>query len=117
MNNNISSEYGKIKIHRRVFRQIAETAASEVKGVVAVGWGCYGAWEKFLKFFSIAGTKVCLESEPRIVIPIAVVWDVDITNVAYEVQKKIISQMLASLNIESLIVDVKVKRVERRKSS
>jgi uncharacterized alkaline shock family protein YloU len=113
VNRNISSEYGQIKIHRRVIIQIAETAARQIKGVKAVGWECYGAWRGILKFFNFAGTRVKFENEIKIVMPVIVVWEENIVDVAYEIQKKIISHMLNSLNIDSLIVDVKVKKVER----
>lgn len=111
MNKDISSEYGKIKIHRRVIRQIAEAAARQIKGVTAVGWGCY-RFGKLLKFFNFAGTRVILEAEMRIVVPIVISWEENIVDVAYEVQKKIITQILNGLNIDSLNVDIKVKRVE-----
>lgn len=113
MNRKISSEYGQIRIHRRVIRQISETAASQIQGVKAVGWGCYGPWATVFKFFNMAGTRVIFGNELKIIIPIAVVWDANIVDIAYEVQKQIITHMLSGLNIDSLTVDVKVKRVER----
>jgi uncharacterized alkaline shock family protein YloU len=113
MSGNINSEYGKIKIHKRVLIQIAETAARQVKGVKLVGWECYGKWGKILKFFAFAGTRVYFENEINVVIPVGIIWEENIVDVAYEVQKKVIFHMLNSLNVESLRVDVKVKRVER----
>jgi len=113
MNRKISSEYGQIKIHRRVIRQIAETAARQIAGVKAAGWDCYGHWGVILKFFNTAGTIVIFGNELKIIIPVVVAWNVNIVDVAYEVQKEIITHMLSGLNIDSLTVDVKVKRVER----
>ncbi|MDP2922753.1 MAG: Asp23/Gls24 family envelope stress response protein [Candidatus Omnitrophota bacterium] len=113
MSRNISSEYGQIKIHRRVVVQIAETSARQISGVKRVGWECYGMWKGILKFFNLAGTRVSQENELRIVIPVTIVWKENIVDVAYEIQKKIISQMLDSLNIDTVVIDVKVKRVER----
>ncbi|MEI8350380.1 MAG: Asp23/Gls24 family envelope stress response protein [Candidatus Omnitrophota bacterium] len=113
MNRKISSEYGQIKIHRRVIRQIAETAARQIAGVKAAGWDCYGYWALVLKFFNAAGTRVVFGNQLKIVIPVVVVWNTNIVDIAYEVQKEIITHMLNGLNIDSLTVDVKVKRVER----
>ncbi|MFA6280949.1 MAG: Asp23/Gls24 family envelope stress response protein [Candidatus Omnitrophota bacterium] len=113
MNRNVNSEYGQIKIHRKVLVQVAETAARQVKGVEAVGWACYGWLGPILRFFNWAGTRVKFENEIRIVIPITVFWEVNIVDLAYEVQKKIITQMLNGLNIDSVSVDVKVKKVKR----
>lgn len=112
MNRNVSSEYGQIKIHRRVIRQIAEAAAKQIKGVKLVGWECY-RFSRLLKFFNFAGTRVIFDNEMRIVVPVVIVWEENIVDVAYEIQKRIITQMLNSLNIDSLSVDIKVKRVER----
>jgi uncharacterized alkaline shock family protein YloU len=36
-----------------------------------------------------------------------------VVDVAYEIQRSIISQILDSLNIDTVTVDVKVKKVER----
>jgi uncharacterized alkaline shock family protein YloU len=114
MDRNVTSEYGPIKIHRKVVRQVAEVAASNVKGVRAVGWECYGRFKgAILKFFNIAGTKVNLEKEIRVVIPITVAWGENLVDVACEVQKKIIFHMLNDLSIEAISVGVKIKRVER----
>jgi uncharacterized alkaline shock family protein YloU len=108
----ISSEYGQIKIHRKVIVQIAEAAAKEISGVKRVGWQCYGAWRAILKFFNMAGTRVSQENELRIVIPVTIVWKENLVDVAYEIQRRVISAMLDSLNIDMVTVDVKVKRVE-----
>lgn len=112
MNRNVSSEYGQIKIHRKVLTQIAESAARQIDGVKLVGWECYGPWKNILKFFNLAGTRISQENELKIVIPVTVTWKVNIVDVAYEIQRNIISQMLDSLNIESVTVDVKVKKVQ-----
>jgi uncharacterized alkaline shock family protein YloU len=112
LNKNISSEYGQIKIHRRVIVQLAETTARSLEGVKAVGWECYGPWKKILKFFSLAGTQVSQENELRIVIPVTINWQANIVDVAYQIQQNIISRMFDSLNIDAVTVDVKVKRVE-----
>ncbi|MDD5194479.1 MAG: Asp23/Gls24 family envelope stress response protein [Candidatus Omnitrophica bacterium] len=114
MDRNISSEFGQIKIHRKVIRQVAEAAAASVKGVRCVGWQCYG-WFRggFLRFFAMAGTRVRLEKEMKIIVPITVAWGENVVDVACEVQKKVIYHMLNNLNIESLVVDVKIKKVER----
>lgn len=113
MNRNISSEYGQIKIHRKVIIQIAETAARQIEGVKAVGWECYGYWKGFLKFFNLAGTCVSQENELKITIPVTINWKTNIVDAAYEIQQNIITQMLDSLNIDAVTVDVKIKRVER----
>jgi uncharacterized alkaline shock family protein YloU len=113
MSRSMSSEYGQIKIHKRVYIQIAETAARQVKGVCGVGWECYGKIGKLLKFFGAAGTRVFFDKELNIIIPVSITWDENIVDIAYEVQKKIIFHALKSLNIEALRVDVKVKRAER----
>lgn len=113
MNRNVNSEYGQIKIHRKVIVQVAETAARQVKGVEAVGWGCYGWLGSILKFFNWAGTRVKFENEIKIIIPVIIFWELNIVDVAYEIQKKIITHMLNGLNIDSVSVDVKVKKVKR----
>jgi uncharacterized alkaline shock family protein YloU len=113
VNRNISSEYGQIKIHRKVVVQIAEAAARQIEGVRQVGWECYGAWKGILKFFNLAGTKVSQENELKIVIPVTIIWKANIVDAAYEIQRSIITQILDSLNIDAVTVDVKVKRVEK----
>lgn len=112
MNRNVSSEYGQIKIHKRAIRQLAEAAAKSIKGVKAVGWECY-RFKRLLKFFDWAGTRIIFDREMRIVIPVVILWEENIVDVAYEIQKKVITQMLNGLNIDSLSVDIKVKKVER----
>jgi uncharacterized alkaline shock family protein YloU len=113
VNKNISSEYGQIKIHRKVIRQIAEETARQVKGVKAVGLECYGQLGWLLKLFKVNATKVTFENEMKIVIPVNVMWQHNLVDVAYEVQKQIISHMLNNLNIDTLSVDVKIKKVVR----
>ena len=112
MNRNISSEYGQIKIHKRAIRQLAEETAKSIKGVKAVGWECYRL-KRLLKFFDWAGTRIIFDNEMRIVIPVVISWEQNIVDVAYEIQKSVITQMLNGLNIDSLSVDIKVKKVER----
>ncbi|MBU2102629.1 MAG: Asp23/Gls24 family envelope stress response protein [Candidatus Omnitrophota bacterium] len=114
MDRNISSEFGQIKIHRKVIREVAEAAAASVKGVRLVGWECSGPFRGgVLKFFGIPGTKVQLDKEIKIVVPITVAWGENVVDVACEVQKKVIYHMQNNLNIDSINVDVKIKRVER----
>jgi len=110
VNRNISSEYGQIKIHKRAIRQLAEAAAKSIKGVKAVGWECY-RFKWLLRLFNWAGTRIIFENEMRIVIPIVVSWEENIVDVAYEIQKSVITKMLNGLNIDSLSVDIKVKKV------
>jgi len=112
VNRKISSEYGQIKIHIRALRQLAEAAANSIKGVIAVVWNCY-RFKWLLKFFNWAGTRIIFDAEMRIVIPVIISWEENIVDVAYEIQKKVITQMLNGLNIDSLNVDIKVKKVER----
>ncbi|MCK9573096.1 MAG: Asp23/Gls24 family envelope stress response protein [Candidatus Omnitrophica bacterium] len=112
MNRNISSEYGQIKIHKRAIRQLAEATAKQIKGVKAVGWECY-RFKRLLRFFDWAGTRIIFDNDMRIVIPVVISWEQNIVDVAYEIQKSVISQMLTGLNIDSLSVDIKVKKVER----
>jgi uncharacterized alkaline shock family protein YloU len=112
VNRNISSEYGQIKIHKRAIRQLAEATTKQIKGVKAVGWECY-RFKRLLRFFDWAGTRIIFDNEMRIVIPVVISWDQNIVDVAYEIQKSVISQMLNGLNLDSLSVDIKVKKVER----
>jgi len=112
VNRNISSEYGQIKIHKRAIRQLAEATAKQIKGVKAVGWECY-RFKRLLRFFDWAGTRIIFDNDMRIVIPVVISWEQNIVDVAYEIQKNVISQMLTGLNIDSLSVDIKVKKVER----
>jgi uncharacterized alkaline shock family protein YloU len=113
MNSNVTSEYGKIKIYKQVLLQIAEAAASEVEGVDSIGGSSLGWWDKVLRFLRIGGTKINLEKNIKIVIPLVVKWGYNIVDVAYEVQRRIITAMLDSVNIDSLSVDVKVKKIKR----
>ncbi len=122
MDRNITSDYGPIKIHRKVIRQVAETAALNVKGVKRVGWSCYGKIKgAFLKFFNLAGTRIVFVpdkttkeiKETKIVIPLTVAWGENLVDVACQVQKSIIFHMLNDLGIETLTVTVKIKYIER----
>lgn len=109
MKSKYSSECGQIRIYKKAFLQIAESAALEVKGVELIGSTCYGWLAKFLKFFGFERTKIYLGEEVKVVIPITVKSGQNIVDVAYEVQKKVISSMLNNLSIDSLSVDVKIK--------
>jgi len=113
MNKELTSEFGQIKVHKRILSQIAENAASEIKGVRGTGLECYGFLGKLLKLFGLPGARVSLENEIRIIIPIVVAYGTNVTNVAHEVQRNIVSRALSMLNIDTLSVDVKIKRIER----
>ncbi|MCM8786971.1 MAG: Asp23/Gls24 family envelope stress response protein [Candidatus Omnitrophica bacterium] len=114
MGRSISSEFGQIKIHRKAIRQLVEAVAVSVKGVHKVGWKCYGKINGFfLKFFEIGGTKITYEKEFKIVIPITVLFGENLVDVASEVQREIAENIKKNLDLENVIVDVKIKRIEK----
>ncbi|MCM8832152.1 MAG: Asp23/Gls24 family envelope stress response protein [Candidatus Omnitrophica bacterium] len=114
MSRNITSEFGQIKIHRKAIRQLVEAVASNIKGVNKVGWQCYGKIKGFiLKLFEIGGTKIVNEKEFKIVIPVTISFGENLVDVASEVQQKIIENIKKNLDLENVIVDVKIKRIER----
>jgi len=115
MNKNVSSEYGQIKIHKRPILQVAEMSAREIKGVRKVGWECYCLLGQIAKILNILGTRVHIENNKniKIVVPIVTIYGLNAVDIGYEVQRNIVSKIVNMLNIESLSVDVKIKRVER----
>lgn len=116
MNKALSSEYGQIKIHRRVVAQIAETATREIKGVKKVGVECYGIFGRLLWLIRMTGTKVLTPSnkEVKVIIPVATEYNANAVDIAYEIQRRVIAKLLSTLNMDSVSVDVKVKRIEGR---
>jgi uncharacterized alkaline shock family protein YloU len=105
-------DLGQIKIYQKAIRQVAETAAQEVSGVKAVGWRCFDTWGILLKFLGIAVTRIQSDKITKISIPISVSMQENAVNTAYEVQKQIINKVSSQLNIENVIVDVRVKKIE-----
>jgi len=109
----LSSEFGKIKIHKKALVQIIENIALGVKGVKAVGVGCLPEIiREIFKIFNITTTKIKLGKDLKISIPITVSLDENLQDVACEVQKKVIDYLFRNLNVDSINVDVKIKRVE-----
>ena len=115
MNRRLSSEYGQIKIHRRVISQAAEIAAKSVPGVKCVGIECYGFPGKILKNLCVSGIRILpggmKRKELQISLPIEVIPGKNAVEIAYEVQRRVIAALLDTLNIDSLNVDVKIKKI------
>lgn len=113
MDRELNSEFGKIKIHKKAILQIVESLALSVKGVKGVGSDClpFGIREIF-KIFNISTTKIKLQKELKIVVPIIVSLEDNLVDIACEVQRKIIDRLIRDLNIDSINVDVKIKRIE-----
>jgi len=111
----ITSEYGEIKIHRKVISEVVELAAKEVEGGKKVGLDCYGIVGKILKLFRVSAVRVSMEStrEVKVSLPIIVEYNFNAVDVACQVQRKVATKLLQTLNIDFLNVDVKVKRIER----
>lgn len=116
MNKDLSSEYGQIKIHRKVILEIAELTARQIPGVKKVGLECYGLLGKILELIPNIGTRVKFgtNKEVKISIPLIVEYETNIVDVAYEIQKKVATKLLNTLNIDSLSVDIRIKRIEGR---
>lgn len=115
MNKDINTELGQIKIYQRAIRQVAETAALEVAGVRSAGWKSCGIMGKFLNFMGIGGTRIKIDKTVNISIPITISWGENAIDIAREVQRKVVSHVLTNLEIDSLTVDIKIKRVEKDK--
>lgn len=116
MNKDLSSEYGQIKIHRKVIAEIAELTARQVQGVKKVGLECYGLLGEILKLFQNVGTRVKFgtNKEVKVSLPLVVEYEANAVDIAYEVQKKVTTKLLNTLNMDSLSVDIRIKRIEGR---
>jgi uncharacterized alkaline shock family protein YloU len=112
MKTNYNSEYGEIKITKNVIFKIVESACKKVKGIQSLGWQCYGKWGKFLNFFGFTGIKADLTKHRRITVPITIPKEENAINIAHETQREIIAAMMDNLNIDSLKVDIKIKKIE-----
>lgn len=116
MNKELSSEYGQIKIHKKVISRIAELATREIKEVKKVGLDCYGVIGKILKLFHLAKgirVKMLENREIKVVIPVIVDYEANVIDVAYQIQKNVTYKLLNSLNLDSLHVEVKIKNIEK----
>jgi len=115
MNKELSSEYGQIRIHRKVVAQIAELAAKDVDGVTRVGLECYGLLGTLLRILKRSGTKVITSNmkEVRVIIPVVTRYESNAVDLAYDIQKKVTAKLLSTLNMDSVTVDVKLKKIER----
>ncbi len=116
MNKELSSEYGQIKIHKKVISRIAELATKEIEGVKKVGLDCYGLIGKISKLFPLAKgirVKMLENKEIKVIIPVVVDYKADIIDVAYQIQKNVTYKLLNSLNLDSLHVEIKIKNVEK----
>jgi uncharacterized alkaline shock family protein YloU len=115
MDKELSSEYGQIKIHRRVISQVAEMTARQVEGVKKVGLECYGFMGEIMKLLRFIGEKITIgaNKEVKISLPIVIDYNYNVVDVSYEVQRKVAAKLLDTLNMESLSIDIKIKRVER----
>ncbi|MBN2483319.1 MAG: Asp23/Gls24 family envelope stress response protein [Candidatus Omnitrophica bacterium] len=115
MNRRLSSEFGQIKIHRRVISQAAVIAAKGVPGVKGVGIECYGLFGQILKLFRVTGIRIApgttKDKELKVCLPIVMTSGRNAVEIAYEVQRRVIAALLDTLNIDSLNVDVKIKKI------
>ena len=115
MNRRLSSEFGQINIHRGVISQAAAISAKSVEGVKCVGVECYGLTGKILKLFRVSGIRIFTASakdkELKICLPIVIFSHRNAVETAYEVQQRVVSALLNILNIDSLSVDVKIKKI------
>lgn len=114
MNPDLNSEYGQIKIYHKVIIRTAELSAREVPGVNKVGAECYGFPGKVMKSIGFSFSKVIVKEgkEIEVSLPIIVDYEFNAVDVAYEVQRKIVSKLLQALNIDSMRVNVQIKKTE-----
>ena len=113
MDRELSSEFGKIKVHKRALIQIIENITLSIKGVKGVGADCLPQIiREIFKVFNITTTKIKLGKDLKISIPISVSLEENLQDVACEVQKKVIDYLFRNLNVDSITVDVKIKKIE-----
>ena len=112
MKSDYNSDYGSINITRDAIWKIVESSCKKVKGLQSIGWQCYGKWGKFLHLFGFTGIKADIKNR-KLTVPIIIPYEENAINIAHEVQREIIADMMDNLNIESLKVDVKIKRIDR----
>jgi len=115
MNKNFSSEYGEIKIHKKVISRIAEITSKKVKGVSKVGLECYGLAGKILKLFGYRAIKIKISENQgiKVNIPIIVDYNSNLVEVASEVQRDVTYKLLNALNLDYLSVEVRIKNIEK----
>ena len=116
MNKDLSSDFGDIKIHRKVIVQVAGLAAHQVPGVKKVGLECYGLIGKILKLLrcNVVKVKTNAQKEVQVSVPIVVEYNVNAVDVAYEVQKNVTEKLLNTLNMDTLRVNIKIKKIEKK---
>ncbi len=112
--NNLSSDLGEIKIHKRLISQVAQIAALKVEGVSCIATTSQRLISKILEKLNLPiNIKIDLSKGPKIEIPVIIKYNYNIPEVALKIQEEILKDLNKILNIDSAYIIVKVKGIER----
>lgn len=114
MNQNIKSEIGTIRIHKKVISSIATIAAKEVEGVARVGGSLKGFIFSLLKQNQVGTIDVNIDAnnEVTLTIPIVVMYGYNLPDVASRVQENVRKMVEKSTELNIKQIDVNIQKVE-----
>ncbi|MEW6170097.1 MAG: Asp23/Gls24 family envelope stress response protein [Candidatus Omnitrophota bacterium] len=116
MNQNIKSEIGTIRIHKKVISSIATIAAKEVEGVARVGGSIKGFIYSLLKQNQAGSIDVNIDNnnEVSLTIPIVVMYDYSLPEVASRVQENVRKMIEKSTELNIKQIDINIQKVETK---
>ncbi len=116
MNQNIKSEIGTIRIHKKVISSIATIATKEVEGVARVGGSIKGFMLSLLKQNQAGTINVDIDNnnEVTLTIPVVAIYGYNLPDIASRVQENVRKMVEKSTELNIKQIDVNIQRVETR---
>jgi uncharacterized alkaline shock family protein YloU len=116
MDQNVKSDMGTIRIHKKVISSIAIIAAKEVEGVVRIGSSIKSILFSSIKQNPVGAIEVDIDSNSNdvsLVVPIVISYGYNLPEVANRVQENIRKMVEKSTDLNIKQIDVNIQAVER----
>ena len=115
MEQNVKSDFGTIRIHKKVISSMASIAAKEVEGVCKLGTSLKSAIYSLVKRGSAGTIEVNIDTnnEVTITIPIVVSYGHNLPEVAGKVQGNVRKVLEKSTELNIKQIDVNIQGVEK----
>ncbi len=119
MEQNVKSELGTIRIHKKVISSIAINATKEVVGVAGLGRSFKGILSNFLGFNPSGSIEVNIDSnnEVSVSIPLVVAYGYNLPEIAALVQENVRKMIEKSTDLNIKQIDVNIQAVEKEVKS
>ncbi|MBU2541180.1 MAG: Asp23/Gls24 family envelope stress response protein [Candidatus Omnitrophica bacterium] len=115
MDQNVKSELGTIRIHKKVISSITTNAAKEVDGVADLGYSLKSFVSKLfgLNLGGIIDVNIDNNNEVTISVPIIVSYGYNLPEVAAKVQENVRKMIEKSTELNIKQIDVNIQAVEK----